>query len=385
MGATITKEKLIDTSQFKKSKGPFLICGHGGEICLDNGKLEIVDMPDKCVYVTFTECGLTRSGLQIYEKIFKDKHNLKYLNNPIKYQKELEDLFGQRIHVHHKNATELASRSYVNIAYKLIGDHNNKDKCMIETSGLIEITENLYTKKIPIQSSFVDCNEKYALHEYFQGSVYPSKEILKKYMLEKPLSIKELVENIPIITQKELFELKPGIYYNPLCRVNTCEYSNIRKRQVLSSRALFNKNILSDKEYAIKYISNVLEQCAKYNYCELAINVLDDIYNYYTYDELKEIKDKLVEIFEKTKINNNSKHIYDNFLDYLDIEIENKLSNSEKDNSNLSIINEVSNNNNNNNIRITKKPSFSKTKVNFEKTPIFINKNGGKRKTRKNK
>ena len=354
-----TDLKGLKFPESKTNNDPILICGHAGEICEDNGKLEVLDIPDGCMLITFTECGLTSVASLIYNAILKNKANLPLFKNPIKYQNELEELFGRKIHIHHANATNKTSRTYVNTVYGLIGEAIRGEKCHVQISGLIPLTHDgigSIPKEYASGSAEFACSIKPSdLDFYFTGSIFPSKKQINN--LGK-IPLPRLVEKIPTVTQQYLFEKRPGIYFNPLCRSNECDIENVLNRQYQSSRSL-NKYLNND----VEYMKNIINLCVQYDDCKL-YNKKEKNLNNLDVDELISIKDYIIPRAKYASKFDNNENL-DIIFKNIDAIIEEK---------------EYTNNNNNNNFRKTQMPTKPERQE-FETKLISVG--AGKRKTRK--
>jgi hypothetical protein len=94
---------------------------------------------------------------------------------------------------------------------------------------------------------------------FYSASIYPTKnQVVPIFGRKLANTLPKLVEKIPVVTQKFLFEKRPGIYFNPLCRVNNCNIKHVMNRQYKSSRAI-SKNINTDVEYIRNMIINCIE------------------------------------------------------------------------------------------------------------------------------
>ena len=317
----------------KKSNNPAtLICGHGGELCNNDGSLQILDIPEKCMLITFADCGLVNFALDIYKLIIKNKDNLEFFENPIKYKDNLEKLFNRKIHIHHANAENKTSKTYVNTQYRLIGNVKDTINCRLQLSGLIPL-QNKYLNQLNIhtlQSSVFDCKDKFPASMYFKGSIFPTDSYIDSLYYKGVKSIPELVDKIPIVTQSFLFKHRPGIYFNPLCRVNNCRVKDVLTRQYESSRAI-NKNLNTD----MTYIKNMISNCIEEDDCTLFENkasILDKLEK----SVLHDIRDYIIsrsKHFNKIETRN-----YINILTYLDSLITEKYINGLNDHNDFRTI-----------------------------------------------
>lgn len=232
----------------REKKNTYVIMGHGSDIC-DNGKLEVLDVPKGCVYVTLTQCGLvTFVGSE--HKFFDDK-NITYLQDPVKYEKELKKIFGNDLHVHHSEAKDKVSRTYVNNRYFLAATYKTRNnKCHMGVSGVVKLPKpelkNIKTDAVP-------CDNPPKILGYYEHSVYPKLSEVESAVRARPDI--NFGYHLKTITQEELFKKFPGIHYNILCR-----YTDKSCLKETKNRRAESVNIYkSDKEVEsiIRYIQRL--------------------------------------------------------------------------------------------------------------------------------
>ena len=376
------------------SKVPLLICGHAADECYEDDTLQVFDVPKDCVYVTFTTCSISNNANIIYKKIFSDINNIKYLNDPITYQNELETLFGQEIHIHHPDAEDPISRTYVNSVYGLVGNGNSgENRCWIQLSGINPINENTYKILKPLLSKSktltIDhtCDDDVSrirgfmqLTNFYKASVYPTADELTNHIrklreTKRIVTTKDVFDTLPVVTQKELFDIKPGIYYNPLCRVIGCHSKNTKTRINQSTRALFKKkNIMNDKDKFAKLLIKAIYNCTEYKNCFLYNHLLKEYApNKNNYDnDYKMYAEKEIDVLLSQFSFGDSKKekfqtLIDNFFD------------TSNTNTNTITNNAYSVTNNNNNF----KQIYKHKKTNFNISPTRVNKGGRRSRSRK--
>ena len=272
----------------KSDNPPTLICGHGGELCNDDGSLQVLDIPENCMFITFADCGLSYGAKPVYDVIVKNERNLHYFEDPIRYKDELEDILKRKIHIHHPNAENEVSRTYVNTQYRLIGDIIRDDHCQMQLSGLVPLKKENLKNIYETESNRFDCTSLKAWGLYYSASIYPTKKQVAPFFGKQlASSLSELVDKIPVVTQQFLFKNRPGIYFNPLCRLNNCDVKHVVNRQYKSSRAI-NRNLNTDLEY----IKNIINNCISYDDCPL-LNEKKHLLDNLNKSELYKIKDDL--------------------------------------------------------------------------------------------
>ena len=336
----VTELKGLKFPEKKSDNPPTLICGHGGELCNDDGSLQILDIPENCMLITFGDCGLTYGAQPIYDIIVNNRKNLHYFEDPIKHKDDLERIFKRKIHIHHPNAENETSRTYVNTHYRLIGDHIGKDdNCRLQLSGLVPLQKrNIDKINLTISPTFT-CKTNYPFDFYYLASIYPTKsQVAPTFGKQLAKTLPELVEKIPVVTQKFLFEKRPGIYFNPLCRVNNCHIKHVLNRQYKSSRAI-SKNINTD----VDHINRMIDMCLHYDNCQL-FNEKKDIIKKIDITKLNEIKKYQVVRAKHYKYDDTEN--YKEIMAYLDW-----LINPESENNNSTNINIISENVDNNDFR----------------------------------
>lgn len=240
---------------------PYLILGHGNDIC-KNGKLEVLDVPKGCVYVTFTQCGLVNFVGSNVNKFFK-QDNIQYLKNPVKYESELKKIFGNEIHIHHSEAKNKTSRTYVNNSYTLaFNSIQANNKCLMGTSGFIPLPVPKNTEFI---SERMDCFDRPKLDKFYKHAIYPRmKDVESAISKRQDMYFSHYLKKI---TQKELFEMYPGIHYNFLCRVTDkeCDKNALKRQQESAVAAKPDKEVQS----VSRYIERLAYNCIKNeDYCK---------------------------------------------------------------------------------------------------------------------
>jgi hypothetical protein len=221
---------------------------------------------------------------------FFDPENKVYLDDPIKYENELEKIFGQSIHVHKPGST------YINSTYYPTGYHTqyHETEDLYLMSGVIPIDgKSQFIKGFTIPHSDTKAIAQ-TIHKLFKYSIFPTEEYVKnKYIgitrnvnyYDSKWVLTEVHKDM-IITQKELFELRPGVYYNPLCRVvkKACiNESVLRRAKSVASMENMNR-VVSYGTYA----KNAIGTCLYANDCD-AIDRLIEMLPQLTPSQISEI------------------------------------------------------------------------------------------------
>ena len=345
----------------KSDNPPTLICGHGRELCNNDRSLQVLDIPENCMLITFADCGLPYYAIHVYNTILNNKKYLHYFEDPIKHKDDLERILNRKIHIHHPNAENETSRTYVNTEYSLIGDVMDKeDNCLIQLSGLVPLDKKHVEKIYVTQSQKFKCTKAHSWDMFYSASIYPTKnQVAPIFGRKLANTLPKLVEKIPIVTQKFLFEKRPGIYFNPLCRVNSCDVKHVMNRQYKSSRAI-NRNLNTEIDYFEKIITNCIEHddCTLYNRKYHMMDNLDK-------SELNKLKKFIVKRAKHFKKDDTENYNY--ILEYIDQIL----------NDDLGV-----NNNDNNDFRRIYLPNIPK-KQSFNYNLVKVG--SARRRTRKNK
>ena len=263
------------TSLDIKNNPPVVILGHGEDLCID-GKLDIKSVPEHCVYITFTECAMPSFPYKFLKEFFK-KENLKYFNDPIKYEFELILLFGEQIHIHHKNAKKAISRSYVDSSYTpvSISEYLRNRKYHIDSSGIVELTPKIVDKFK--EDDFI-IDEYHDFSSFYVGSIFPNYNIFQ----ENKFRIKDLVNiyNTSQIKQSEMFKKRPGIYFSPICRnVNKeCEKQGTLRRIKSQPKMIY--SIPTDSILYRDYIYKLVTNCVNNDQCDAIIELYHKFKSY---------------------------------------------------------------------------------------------------------
>ena len=199
--------------------------GHG----CDTG--DILRVPKNCVYITLSVCGdtmLMDSFIQeAFVTMFRDSDKL--LQDPIRYKKELSKM-GMNVHIHYDG--QFADGTWCDPTYMDCVYHPflyYKGDNTVSASGLHTLGDDLFMKGHPaveMQKSpytslqFVvwsDGAPPEALDVVYGNSLLPTVEDLKS-SLKGVYTAAKVSEAAKRIKQSELFKMRPGIYYNIVCR-----------------------------------------------------------------------------------------------------------------------------------------------------------------------
>lgn len=220
----------------------FFYEGHGYDKCDAKGELIIKTVPDNCIYMTITSCGLHSNY---------DYHQLRFITDPDllllflhptkpKYRKAIAPLLGVKeedIHIHLPGDTYVDA-GFLPISYwkkpngiemSLSGIISNDDVGNIKDKRIFDTT--LYKKDIPIEEFLT----------YFPGKL-PSAEIIRKKIPTSSLRIGTIdLTDLNILSNNlersvsEIMSKRPGIHYNLVCRsAPNCKPESISVRRAVS-------------------------------------------------------------------------------------------------------------------------------------------------------
>lgn len=220
-----------------KDDSIFLYLGHGEDFCNKEGELVIRTVPDNCIYITQTTCGIINRMEDTTFRKFSEEKYAHIWRNPIKYKDELKNLFGSHpnLHIHMPGST------YVDNIFYPVSDVDEKylirkNKYVMRYSGLLPLEKaltmsdeerNLFIQK---EYQITKSTEQMAellneslpteeMRSYFAKSIYPQFLNVKEERLPT-LSMKRMGASRRILAST-LMERYPGIHFNLLCRVVT--------------------------------------------------------------------------------------------------------------------------------------------------------------------
>lgn len=180
-------------------------------------------VPKDCIYITAIHHGqqLWTTDEQDPTKKFLDlfSSNADVLRYPLLHKTQLRQLFGEKVQVYYAESPDPIFRKYPNCLYNPLLDWQFKTRNVFEKSGLFKLGnvaqyyrgEIMYTKDNLTQNH---------LKFIYESSMYPSLDTILA-STSFPVHYQDLRKNIYRqyeISQKELFKLYPGIYYNFTCR-----------------------------------------------------------------------------------------------------------------------------------------------------------------------
>lgn len=224
---------------------------------------EILQVPPGCMLVTLAFCGSPTYSDEInakFDELFSMKDFNYLLLDPLTNKKEIEEYLGvpeNTLNINHPNAEREENRSYMNTIYnaQLMHDY---EPFRAHDSGLYKFPErvshNFYDKIIDRfnQDEFVIMMDTV----YKEEVIYPKKEdILKELavLLSNHVPYSRIIEQIGEkfkISQKELFERFPGIYYHVTCRTPCDENAKaaVERRRRASRPWLTEEQLAANKE-----------------------------------------------------------------------------------------------------------------------------------------
>ena len=180
----------------------FIILGHGSETF----GLER-PVPTGCVLVLTEECGMLGTlPWQFYEVLSNPAHKHLF-DDPVTYKKEVETLLGKPIRV-------LAEgQPYPKAEYTLVSYNESDDYMTLEPSGVYKLPTPKFLYHPEKRGRLRHVVYKGELERAYDGAVFPAGLNCKRKTIYELRDLSDVK-----ITQEQLFEARPGIYYNLLCR-----------------------------------------------------------------------------------------------------------------------------------------------------------------------
>lgn len=206
-------------------------------------------VPKGCVYVTFKECGLfamaennPRNPTYIFFKMFSENNPL--LKDPVANYDKLKEIFGKSLHIHYPEAEHEENRTYTDVEYtpfmnwRSSTDFPEPRACR---SGLFKLGTDLFFRDGSFFKLFKEklrrngATELITLEELEEVFSESDPEIYADTLAQlfdkssgSGLQLYSVVSDTfggLNISQSNLFEARPGIYYNFVCR-SLCETKN---------------------------------------------------------------------------------------------------------------------------------------------------------------
>lgn len=224
-------------------KQVYFMSGHGCD------ELDEKLVPPGCVYVTFKECGLfamaendPKNPTYIFFKMFSENNAL--LKDPVANYEKLKEIFGRTLHIHYPEAPHEENRTYTDVEYTTFMNWNSSDDFPYPRacrSGLFKLGTNLFFNDGSFFKFFknklygddtIEVINKEELEVVFADSdpeLYT--DTMNELFDEKTASTLQLYSTVSNmfgsskVSQSNLFEARPGIYYNFVCR-SLCETKN---------------------------------------------------------------------------------------------------------------------------------------------------------------
>ena len=196
--------------------------GHG------NDTLQRKPVPKGCCIVTGVLCGdtsIVEINLKAINKVFKqnDEDTAKYIVNPRKYQTELEENLGFKIHIAEGDKNEEAN--FFDFQLFMEGKNDDTDTSWLVRSGLYEYPIKSRRRFVVGEDLDTSNLEMSDLELTFEESVYPTLDELKAVLPKRGklsfTKVDELIEeHFPANSDSILkrYEGKRVVFYNFVCR-----------------------------------------------------------------------------------------------------------------------------------------------------------------------
>lgn len=330
--------KLTLPDKFKDipDKDVFFYLGHGGTLLDTFGRPSIQTVPENCIYITQTVCGVVNTLDPTVIRSFMDPENARIWKDPLTHVRELRRLFrgATGIHIHMPGCT------YTDSTFLPISTNGKPTDIshLIQYSGMLTLET---AKTIPEDSKYiggtmsdlpdglVDAN---IIKEIYKYSVFPvieeqkgsnhmpNDEDLESIHLyknaENKVKIADIINQANTLTDNypvsRILEMKPGIHFNFLCRsvsVGANKRRNItlrRKHSALVQNTIGNtisklagmglrgKNDFGNDKAVLSFIKSVRDNIEEKNDLESIFDAYIDL----RFHGLHESKKYLRKIFE---------------------------------------------------------------------------------------
>ncbi len=221
--------------------------GHGGTVCDDLGYPIIKQVPENCIYITQTVCGIVNTLKEEIVKAFLNPAYTDIWKDPVKHIGEIQRILGlgkqnanEGIHIH------LPGCSYVESSYQPFGYHESKKENeeqyhKILFSGIMDLeTAHTVSEESPyiqgVKLEHVDFVDYEKVKNSFEYSFFPrveetdalvrNRNITNTFLLnptkEGKVDINVVISQSGKISNtvlvSEILENLPGIHFNFLCR-----------------------------------------------------------------------------------------------------------------------------------------------------------------------
>ena len=262
--------------------------GHGGTVCDDLGYPIIKQVPDNCIYITQTVCGIVNTLKEEIVTAFLDPAKAHIWKDPIAHLDEIRSILG----LHDKYATEgihihLPGCSYVESSYQPFGYHESKKGApekyhKIYFSGIMDLET---AHEVPDTSPYiegvkfdhVDYVDYGQVKDSFQFSFFPKVEETEEYVSpseitdmfllhvneEGKVDISDVVTQSGIISDtvpvSKIMETYPGIHFNFLCRSFGKENTKCRgiRKKALTHRRRHSAVVQGSEYNTFKKLVNI--------------------------------------------------------------------------------------------------------------------------------
>ena len=241
----------------------YFYLGHGGSVTKNNGKLKVERVPENCIYITQTVCGVVNYMEDAIFRAFCNKKNEDLWRDPVNNIKQINALFGSLpgVHIHYPKCT------FIDTSFHPCSDNGSDGLHMIDYSGLIPLSKaqtvsfrnspshfRTYTQN-SVEEGTIQGIPESTVREMYRYAVYPELNIKEqrglRYTPPKVGSLYLSSENgiIPFqsliqgskalsnsVTVFDLMKRYPGIHFNFLCRSLKVSQNPEHRRQMTLRR-----------------------------------------------------------------------------------------------------------------------------------------------------
>ncbi len=341
--------------QFKKLSDSeiYFYHGHGGTICDEYGHPVIKVVPDNCIYISQTVCGLINVHKIDLVRAFLNKECAHIWKDPIANLDKIKEIIGTLkydipgIHIH------LPGCTYTDTSYSCLGYHNLKELTDEEGhklyfSGIMSLedahkvdSKNPYIEGVIFEpKDYLNINE---VTDSFQYSFFPALEVTDQiissndvedtiYLYEKEgkegkVDINDVIVQSDTISEKiplsKLMETYPGIHFNLLCRSvvdKSCRkegkkaFTRRRRHSAIVQNTVYNtvdkivkmRSLFPNKSEGVANddaLHNYLESVSKTIKADNNLEKLHDIYSTVRYYKSPKSEAYLYAIFKDLFVN----------------------------------------------------------------------------------
>lgn len=180
-------------------------------------------VPKGCIYITAMNHGQQLWTTDEHDPTKKFLHlfssNAEILRNPLLHKTQLREVFGEKVQIYYADSPDPFYRKYPNCLYKPLLDWKFDTKNVFEKSGLFQLGNVPHHYAGEILNTKNNLTPKHVKFIY-DNSIFPRLDTIlgsTNFPIRYETFKEGILQNYEI-SQRELFKLYPGIYYNFTCR-----------------------------------------------------------------------------------------------------------------------------------------------------------------------